>query len=404
MKVNIEKLNLLLVDDEEGFRQTIAKRLTRRGFSTAHVGSGHECLTFLDEHPVDVIVMDVKMPGLSGIETLVELKKKYPTIEVIFLTGHANTTDGVDGIKVGAFDYLSKPVEFEHLISKVKQAYGKILLEEEIQREAKLKARMEKKMVAAERLASLGTLSTGVAHEINNPLAIIKESAGFIRLILNKPEQSGISRKDDLENALDKIENGIERASRITHQLLGFVKKQESVISETNLKNLVDETIELVKKEAKDKEIKIISKMDASSGVIWSDPYQLRQVLLNLLTNAIYATEPGGKVTATIKDMDDDIALLVQDTGEGIPPENLATIFEPFYTTKPTDKGTGLGLYVTRGIITKLGGDVKVTSVMGHGTSFWVTLPKCYENGGTLDENKDICVDILGKIKGENEA
>jgi two-component system NtrC family sensor kinase len=135
----------------------------------------------LAKQPVDVVVMDVMMPGISGIDALFKIKKRYHETEVILLTGNANTQDGVEGIKSGAFDYLTKPVEFEHLLGKIVQAYDKIISDREQKAAKEYKARVEQQMIATERLAALGTLAAGVAHEINNPLAIINESAGYLK-------------------------------------------------------------------------------------------------------------------------------------------------------------------------------------------------------------------------------
>ena len=392
----MESIRLLLVDDEEEFRRTITKRLKRRGIDPEQAGTGEECLSILEKSPMDVVVLDVKMPGMDGIETLQHIKEKYPKIEVIMLTGHATTQDGVDGIKTGAFDYLTKPIEQEHLLGKIKQAHEKILRGEEKLKEAEFRARMEQQMIATERLASLGTLAAGVAHEINNPLAIIKESAGWMNLILNKEELAQMPRKQDFSKALGKIENAIERARRITHQLLGSVKETDSAFAEVKINELTDEAVDLVKKEAKNKDIEITTEIDPSAATIWSDPYKLRQVLINLITNAVYATGAGGKISIIFENTGDDVALTVRDTGQGIPKENLKKIFEPFFSTKPPGEGTGLGLFVCRSIIEKLGGKMEVESKLGHGTSFCVKLPKYHEVKESPD--KDEHADLLDKI------
>ena len=392
----MEGIRLLLVDDEEEFRRTIAKRMTLRGISPEQAGTGEECLSVLEKKPVDVVVLDVKMPGMSGIEALYHIKEKYPKTEVILLTGHAATQDGVEGIKAGAFDYLSKPIELDHLLGKIKQAYDKIRREEEKLREAEFREKMEQQMIATERLASLGTLAAGVAHEINNPLAIIKESAGWMKLILNKEEFAEIPRKQDFDMALDKIEKGVERAKRITLKLLGFARKGDSVLAEVDLKELAGEAIQLVGREAANREIEIVRKMDVPENTIWSDPYQLRQVLLNLITNAIHATESGGKITIKLEVTGENVALIVQDTGQGIPKENLEKIFEPFFSTKSPGEGTGLGLFVTRGIVEKLGGTIEVESQLGNGTSFCIKLPKYLEVKEDLEGNHH--ADLLDKI------
>ena len=262
-------------------------------------------------------------------------------------------------------------------------------------KEVEFRAKMAQQMMATERLASLGTLATGVAHEINNPLAIMKESAGYMRLILKREELAEMPRKQDFELALTKIEGGVERARRITHQLLGAARKDDSVLSEVNLRELVNEAVQLVYREAANKDIEIIQKTDPSLNAIWSYSYQLRQVLINLLTNAIHATDSGGRITIILESVGDEAALTVRDTGEGIPRENLGRIFEPFFTTKSPDEGTGLGLFVTRGIIEKLGGAVNVESRIGHGSSFCVRLPKNDKHKDALGKNN--CVDLSDK-------
>jgi len=386
----MKNIHLLLVDDEDDFRQTLAKRLTKKGITPEQAENGQKALSILENKRMDVVVLDVKMPGMDGIEVLHHIKKKYPKTEVIFLTGHAATQDGVRGIKTGAFDYLSKPIEFEHLFGKIKQAYEKIEREEEKLKEAEFREHMEMQMLTTEKLASLGTLAAGVAHEINNPLAIINESAGWLKLIINKEEMAQMPHKQDFEKALNKIEKGVMRAKKITHQLLGFARKDDSVFSEVNIMELVEEGINLVDREAVYKNIEIVREIAPDKNTIWSDPSQLRQVLINLLTNAIHATNVGGRITIRLEAMDETITLIVQDTGQGIPKENLNKIFEPFFSTKPPGEGTGLGLFVTRGIVEKLGGTIEVTSKLGHGASFFITLPRFFKRKKDLDQDERI--------------
>jgi two-component system, NtrC family, sensor kinase len=386
----MKNIRLLLVDDEDDFRNTLAKRLIKKDISPVQAESGEKAMAILENHRMDVVVLDVKMPGMDGVEVLGHIKKKYPKTEVIFLTGHAATQDGVEGIKTGAFDYLSKPIEFEHLFGKIKQAYEKIKREEEKLKEAEFRKYLEEQMVTTERLASLGTLAAGVAHEINNPLAIINESAGWLKLILSKEEMAGMPRKQDFEKALNKIEKGVERAKRITCQLLGFAKKDDSVFAEVDLAELVEEAAHLVKREAANKDIQIVREIAPDTGTIWSDAYQFRQVLINLLTNAIHATDAGGRIAIILEAVDDKVKLTVKDNGRGIPKENMKKIFEPFFSTKPPGEGTGLGLFVTRGIVEKLCGTIEVESRLGDGTRFFVNLPRYCKIKEDLDQDERI--------------
>ena len=374
-----DTIRLLLVDDEEGFRKTIAKRLGKRGFVLIQASCGEECMDILGKESVDVVVLDVKMSGINGIETLKAIKEKYDRVQVILLTGNVAVSDGIEGIKAGAFDYLTKPVEIDHLVNKIKQAFEIIRLEEEKREELEYRKKLEKKMVDTERLASLGTMSTGIAHEINNPLAIINESAGFMKQIISEPEMSDCSRKDALLMGIEKIEKSIKRARKITHQLLGHVKKQASQFSEVDLEVLLYETLVLLKKEMEDKNIVVNWEIDKEKNVLWSDPYQIRQILINLLNNAVHALKKNGSITLFIRETDGEVVLEIKDNGVGIPRENLGKIFDPFFTTKSFDEGTGLGLFVVHKILSDLDGKIEVKSTLGKGSSFIIKLPRHFE-------------------------
>ncbi len=371
----INRIRLLLVDDEADFRKTLAKRLQKRGITAHQAGNGEECLALLSENPMDVVVMDVKMPGMSGIEALHLIKKAYGETEVILMTGHAATQDGVEGIKSGAYDYLTKPVEFDHLLRKIVQAYDKIVGRKQKKEAAEFKARIKQQMIATERLAALGTLAAGVAHEINNPLAIIKEAAGYLSSLIKKDELADMPRREVFEKALEKIDTSVKRARTITHQLLGNVRKTESILAEVDVEQLVEETIQLVNREAKDRDISVVLQRIGDPTTIWVDPNQIRQVMINLLSNAIHATPGGGRISVDLKSAGSGVSIAVIDTGSGIPKENLNKIFEPFFSTKSPGEGTGLGLFVIREIMDKLGGTIDVESRLGHGTQFTVQVP-----------------------------
>jgi two-component system NtrC family sensor kinase len=209
-----------------------------------------------------------------------------------------------------------------------------------------------------------------------------------MRQLFAKDELKDMPRRKDFEKALDKVEKSVMRAARITHQLLGFVAKSESTTSEVNLMELAEEAIQLITHEAQQRDIKIVRQMDPSLNTIWSDAYQIRQVLLNLLTNAIHAVNSAGTITIALEDVGDSQEIAISDTGHGIPRENLDKIFEPFFSTKSPGQGTGLGLFVSRGIVEKLGGSIEVSSKLGQGASFRVRLPKQRTSTGEFSESR----------------
>lgn len=370
------RIRILIVDDESGFRETLARRLEKRGAVVNQAAGGEEALTSLTREPVDVVLLDVRMPGMDGLSVLTHIRQEHPDTEVILITGNVNTQEGVAGIKAGAFDYLTKPIEIEHLVSKIRQAFDKLIRAQEQAREARFRVRMEQQLVAADRLAALGTLSAGTAHEINNPLAIINDAAGWLKSRVSKDETIREETRKDIELALDKIDSSVKRARRITHQLLSFSRQADAMIKEFNLSELAVEVVDLTRKIASDHQAEVTAACEVKDMRLWSDPYQLRQVLINLVTNGLQAVGPGGVVELVITGDEKEAIAVIKDNGPGIPSENLERIFEPFFTTKPPGEGTGLGLSVSRGIIEKLGGRIEVESKLGTGTTFKVMLPR----------------------------
>jgi two-component system, NtrC family, sensor kinase len=236
------------------------------------------------------------------------------------------------------------------------------------------RAQVFHKMEYNNKLASVGRLAAGVAHEINNPLAIINEKAGLLqdRITLSDDD---FPQEKKLLATIDSILKSVLRCSTITHRLLGFAKHMDIQFETIELDSLLKEVLGFLDKEATFRNIKVDFSVDDNTPSVESDRGQLQQVFLNLVNNAFAAMEDGGQLEIAIERVDDNtVAVHVKDDGMGIPEENLERIFEPFFTTKP-GIGTGLGLSVTYGIVEKLGGDLRVKSEVGKGTRFIVTLP-----------------------------
>lgn len=372
-------VRVLLVDDEDSYRNAIARRLERRNMVVSQAPGGAACLEYLGGNEADVVVLDMKMPGMSGLETFKDISKYHPGLQVIFLTGNAAVAEGVEGIKAGAFDYLSKPIEIDHLAGKIRQAWELKRLEAAREQDKIFRRRLEKRMIHTQRLASLGTMSTGIAHEINNPLAIIKESAGFMRMVLDGSGQ--MPEKEMLFKGLDKIEKSVDRARRITHQLLGYVRKQGHELTPVDIRQLTEDTVVLIKQKTQAKKVSVQWDPEPEHEMLMhTDPFQVRQVLINLLENAVDAVETGGQIRLSLYRKDQTVCLEVRDNGSGITPENKEKIFDPFFTTKPNvsenESGTGLGLFVVHKIMTGLSGSIHVESEPGHGTTFTICLPE----------------------------
>jgi two-component system NtrC family sensor kinase len=224
------------------------------------------------------------------------------------------------------------------------------------------------------KMASIGRLATGVAHEINNPLAIINEKAGLVKDLALRMED--FPQKEKIIKHVDSLLANVERCSTITHRLLGFAKRMDVSLETINLELLIREVLGFLDKEASYRNISVHFHIPEGFPSIQSDRGQLQQVFLNIINNAFAAMKEGGRIDISMREERDEdaVAVIIKDNGHGISREDLPRIFEPFFTTKK-EGGVGLGLSITYGIVEKLGGRIGVESAVGQGTEFTVVLP-----------------------------
>jgi len=227
-----------------------------------------------------------------------------------------------------------------------------------------------------EKMATIGRLAAGIAHEINNPLQMITNRAGWIKELLPEEDPTKVKNLSEYQESVEQISYHVKRAGTITHRLLGFSKKISAEKEQVQINNLINETLSFVEKEADSNEITIIKDLDATLPTTMTDGPQLQQVFLNLINNAMDAIGRRGVIDiCTSQTKDDELLIEIGDNGPGIKPENLKQIFDPFFTTKDPDKGTGLGLYISYDIIKKLGGAINAGNKTNGGARFTITLP-----------------------------
>lgn len=234
---------------------------------------------------------------------------------------------------------------------------------------------MNEQVIEAGKLASVGELAAGIAHEINNPVAIMVEEAGWIQDLLDEGlEKSDNSR--EVQRALNQIRNQGTRCKDITHKLLSFARKIDPTVKQVALNDLVREMAILCEQRAKFVNVIIETSLGNDIPDVAASPSELQQVFLNLINNALDAMEPGGgELDITTRFENGTVVVSIADTGCGIPKANLSRIFDPFFTTKPVGKGTGLGLSIIYGIVNKMGGEITVRSALDKGTVFTLRLP-----------------------------
>ena len=247
---------------------------------------------------------------------------------------------------------------------------------QELMRMDRQKAASDEVAMQSGKMAALGKMAAGIAHEINNPLAVINEKAGWMKDLLGMEDVAGSENFQELSDAVSKIEYHVVRARTVTHRLLGFARRMEPMAERINVNEILDESIEFLKNEARYRSIEIQANYSPDLPLTTTDQAQLQQVFLNIINNGIDAIGKGGRITINTRTTkNNEISIEISDNGPGMPKDVLQKIFDPFFTTKEVGKGTGLGLSISYSIIEKLGGRIMVASEEGQGTTFTIYLP-----------------------------
>ncbi len=358
----IDKGHILIVDDDTDFAELIKARLEKNSYKVTEACDGEEAITRAKEGRPDLVLLDIKIPVIDGLEVLKTLIEHNPELYVVMITGHASLNSAIEALRYGAHDYLIKPLEEGRLESVVKRCLEKVRLSRE------LKAAEERLLLHSQKLAAIGQLAAGIVHEIANPLTGIR---GTAQLLLRK----GI-KEPEVEGKIKIIEKETSRCQEILKRLLGFARVPQPEAVPVNVNQIIEDTLLLLEPQISLKKVKLKKYLNPDLPSIQATPDQLKQVFLNLILNAIQAMKEGENFTITTSVQDSKFILVkFADTGCGIPEENLKHLFTPFFTTKKIEEGTGLGLAVSYGIIQKHNGIIEVESNIGKGTMVTVKLP-----------------------------
>ena len=403
---------ILIVDDEDAIRNMFADYLGDT-YECVTAASADEALAHLAADSFALVISDMMMPGRNGIELLREVTSRYADTEVIMISGVDRSQRVRDALRIGAFDYLIKPCDLDVLSISVERALEQRKLQRtarkykadleaqnaELSRSKAELERLQAQIVHSEKMASVGQLAAGIAHEINNPVGFIYGNMDLLRDYLAhlrkllavydrqvmppdvaqmvdsvKVEINYERLMGDLSSMVSDCVEGAERIRDIVQNLRLFSRLDEAEIKQIDVHEGIDSTVRLLSRYYSSGRV-TLRRNYGDLPLISCYAGQLNQVWMNLLVNAAQAVGDEGEVSISTRLEDAQVVISISDTGCGIPADQIRRIFDPFFTTKPVGEGTGLGLSTSYGIIERHRGTIAVDSKIGAGSTFTIKIP-----------------------------
>ena len=395
---------ILIVDDERSMVRLLEQLLAHAGYEKlSGTSDSREVVRLCDELEPDLVMLDLRMPHLDGIEVLNQLKRRRAEtyLPVLVLTADVSRESKRAALEAGASDFVTKPFEQTELLLRVRNLLEMRFLHRDLRRQNEtLEVQIQERthqLLEAGKLATMGNLLAGVAHELNSPLSVILGQVGLF-------SQTGVDPK--ARARVKDIGEAAERCVRIVRSFLTMARRHPPERGHVSLNHLLREAVELLSFELRIASIEIVYDLERNLPLVWADGHQLRQVIVNLVTNARQAVQDSApprqlRLATRYDERNSSVGIEVADSGPGIPAELRARVFEPFFTTKPDGEGTGLGLALARGMVEGHGGTIEIESAPGEGARFIISLPlgappESQEESGELEAaGPVVCKSIL---------
>ena len=383
---------ILLVDDEEGIRKVLAISLSDIGYKVFTAEGGKEAFDIFRKMRPPIVLTDIKMPGMDGIELLQKIKEESPDTEVIMITGHGDMELAIRSLKFDATDFITKPINDDALEIALKRANEKIILKTKLREYTEnleqLVREKTKKLVEAERLAAVGQTVSGLAHAIKNITGGLTGGT----FVLEK----GLQLKNEkyLSEGWDMLKVNVSRVKSMALDLLNYAKEREPDYQLCNPNRPAQEVVDLMLPRAREYGVTFEVELDKSLPNAWLDPEGIHRCLLNLVTNALDACtditcspRSGKVVLRSLKTEGWAVEFQVVDNGCGMDKGTRGKIFQRFFSTKGS-QGTGLGLMITKKIIDEHGGVIEFESRRDKGTKIIIRIPEMAHPSGVRKQLK----------------
>lgn len=379
MSKGISPIQVLLIEDDLADADLLKELLSAQQnppFEVQGVSRLSQGLAHLAKDRVDVVLLDISLPDSTGLSTPSRIHEQFPQTPIVVLTGLDDETFALELVRNGAQDYLVKGHVDGGMLSRVmRYAIERKRSEESLRKAYAQLKEAQAELIQAEKLAALGRFSSGIAHEVKNPLGVVLGGVEFLERRLSQAD--GETRR-----ALEKVKESTLRADMILQGLLQFSRPSRPVSQAVKVSELIEDSLQLLKYKGL-RNIQVRVEAAAPELVIQVEKNQIQQVLFNLLVNAVEAMPEGGRLTVGTQESNRALCgveppacvIEVADTGKGIAPEDVQRLFEPFFTTKREQKGVGLGLATSKMIVENHAGKLIVQSKLGQGTQVKVILP-----------------------------
>ncbi|QEG39440.1 response regulator [Roseimaritima ulvae] len=405
-------MRVLVAEDSATTRVLLVSHLREWDYTVVEAKDGEQAWQAFQEQPFSLVLTDWIMPNVDGLELIRRIRKSKHSgySYLILLTAKTDKEDLVTAMDCGADDFLVKPCDPEELRVRLREGKRIIQLEQKLAKQNQRLRETQAALVESEKLASLGQLAAGMAHEINNPIAFVTNNLAVLRrdlgdllqlveaysetrIYLDHAPSELLQRlarieedcdfnwlRDHLPKLMESSTDGLKRVRDIISNLRDFARLDRAAADRLNLSSAIESTLQVLQHVVDEKQIRLQSELDPQASV-QCRPDKIQQVIYSIVLNAIQASEPGATVEIRLSQAKEAAVIEVQDYGCGMDSQTQSRIFEPFFTTKPVGTGTGLGLAVSFAVVRDHGGKLTVKSQLGQGTTVRVELPDTNNSG-----------------------